>query len=191
MRRITTRSQEAKQKRTKQFIVGGVLIVIMFFSVLGYAFRGSGDEDDDQKINYNGFEFVRQNNFWFLELGDFQFAFKYNPKQVEQVSSQVNFLNTYSRKPLYVFTESQEAGEEIYRNFNPQYNNIVQRMQNACFEECEEDVPIKTCEDNFIIIEESEIVEIIQNQSCVFIRGPLENLTMITDEFLFKIIGVE
>jgi len=65
-------------------------------------------------------------------------------------------------------------------------------MQNACLEEegCKEDWPTKTCEDNFIIIEEKNETSIIQDNNCVFIQGPQENLTKISDEFLFRVLGV-
>jgi hypothetical protein len=56
--------------------------------------------------------------------------------------------------------------------------------------DCEETLPIKTCEDNFIIIKENNFTNIIQEDNCVFIQGPSENLTMVSDEFLFHILGV-
>ena len=67
------------------------------------------------------------------------------------------------------------------------------RIQPACLDEseCEGGWPVKTCKDNFIIIRNSNYTNIIQEDNCVFINGPEENLTQITDEFLFKIIGVE
>ncbi len=196
MRRIATKQEEERRKRRNQFIVGGVLIFIMFFSVAGYSFMGGDEESNKKKIIYNGFEFVKQNNFWLLGMENFVFAFQYNPTQVEKMYSGVNLLNTYYEKPLYVFSENKDAEAEIYRNLHPQFNPIVLRMQSACFDEerCGEDLPIKTCggeEYNFIIIEESEKIGIEQNESCVFIRGPQENLTMIADEFLFKMLGVE
>jgi len=78
--------QKKKKDRTKQLILGGVLVVVMFFSVLGYAFQGKGD-DSSKKIIYNGFEFVNQNGFWYLDMGQFQFAFKHNPREVEKIDS--------------------------------------------------------------------------------------------------------
>ena len=91
-------------------------------------------------------------------------------------------------EPLYLFSANQEASAEIYNNLY----QIVQRMQPACLneEECDENLPIKTCEDNFIIIEESEEIEIKQENNCVFIRGPQDSLIKITDEFLFKVLGI-
>ena len=181
-----------KTDRTKQIILGVGLVVVMFFSVLGYAFQRDVD-DSTQKVIYSGFEFVNQNGFWFLDMGQFQFAFKYNPRQVERIDSELDYLNKYSGKPLYISSESAEAEAEIYRNLFYYPNRIVERMQSACLtdENCGENSPIKTCADNFIIIKESENTEIIQNESCVFIKGPQQNLTKITDEFLFKILNID
>ena len=65
-------------------------------------------------------------------------------------------------------------------------------MQGACPENvtCAEDIPTKTCEERFIIIQESNETNIIQNESCVFITGKKEDLVKITDEFLYKAIGL-
>ena len=63
-------------------------------------------------------------------------------------------------------------------------------IEDVSLENCEEDYPIKTCDDNFIIIKENNNTGIIQSESCVFIQGQQENLTMITDEFLFKVFGI-
>jgi len=200
MRKIASRKDKEKKQRLNQFIIGGVLIFIMFFSVLGYSLQG--DEDNSQtevnKVNYNGFEFVSQNGFWVLELGNFQFVFQNNPEQTElnesvNISSEINPLNYYSGKPLYIFSENDDTKLEIYRNLYPDFNSIVQRMQDACpeDEECTEDVPVKTCEDNFIIIRESEDNKIIQKDNCIFIEGKNENLVKITDEYLFKVLGIK
>ena len=67
-------------------------------------------------------------------------------------------------------------------------------MQKACPEyvNCtDEDLPTKTCEDNFIIIKEGNYSNIIQDENCVFIEGKQEDLVQIVDEFLFKILGIK
>jgi hypothetical protein len=71
--------------------------------------------------------------------------------------------------------------------------NVIQRFQDACPEKtnCTEDWPTKDCSNNFIIIKKANESKIYQNESCVFIEGREENLTQITDEFLFKITGIE
>jgi len=198
MKRITSKKDREKRQKLNQFIIGGVLIFIMFASVFGIIVNSFGEEDSElKKINYNGFEFMNQNDFWILELEGFQFIFKNNPEQIElnesiNISSEINSLNSYLGKPLYVFSEDNNAKWEIYKNLDPRANRIVQRMQDACFEEeCGENLPNKTCENNFIIIKESNNSKIIQEDNCVFIEGKKENLIKLTDKYLFKMLGVE
>ncbi len=171
-------------------ILGLILVGVMLFSVLGYAFRGGNNEEENiNKLEYNGFEFVEQNGFWFTNIENFQLAFKYNPTQVGEIDAELKDFNNYYGKPLYISSENSEAELEIYRNLFYR-NKLVQRVQPACLEECDENLPVKTCENNFIIIKENNNSEIIQEENCVFIQGKEENLTQITDEFLFKIFGI-
>jgi hypothetical protein len=186
MRKLLSKSEEDKKKKRNQYIVSGILVVVMLFSTLGYAFQGGGQSA--KKITYNGFEFNENNGYWFLNLGQSQLAFKYNPKQVENVDSQINKVNSYSSQPLYISSKYQEAFSEIYVNLNP----VVQRIQFACEENktCDGNFPIKNCDSNFIIFELSNETSITQEKNCVFIKSPIENLTQTTDEFLFKIFGI-
>lgn len=188
MRKIVSKEEEQKKRTRNQVIVGGILIIVMLFSTLGYAFQGE-DEEKSRKINYNGFEFSEQNNYWILEIGGFTFTFKNNPNEVPKITSELNKINNYSGKPLYLVSENKDVNSEIYNNLG----EIVQRMQLACLEgeECGGDLPTKNCESNLIVVRESEIINIAQENNCVYILGPVENLTQITDEFLLKIIGVD
>lgn len=205
MREITTSSLkkiEAKKKKRNQLILGIILVLIMLFSTLGYSFIGKNEQHSEEQsnlINYNGFEFANQNGYWILDNGNFKFVFKYNPKEIEKLnysSYEIKKANYYSNKPLYIFSESFEAEQEISTNLYP----FVQRMQHACLnsssfkEKCDENLPVKSCENNFIIISSensSSSTNILQNKSCVFINGPFENLTKITDEFLFNVLGIK
>ena len=185
-KRILSAKDRKSKDRFNQLLVGLVLIFLMLLSTLGYALSGNQEENSESnKVVYNDFEFVNQNGYWMTDLDSFQFGFAYNPKEVEAIDSNLNYANSYYDKPLYLKSDDSQATSEIYSNLN----QIVQRMQNACIDEndCEGDLPVKDCSNNFIIIEEDEIISIVQNESCVFISGPRENLTMITDEFLFNI----
>ena len=75
MRKIVTKSESDKKKNFNKFLVGGILIAVMLFSTLGYAFQG-GDEEESDKINYNGFDFVNSNGLWYTEKGNYQFVFQ-------------------------------------------------------------------------------------------------------------------
>jgi hypothetical protein len=191
MRRIVSKKKEVKRQKKNQIIIGTILILIMFSSVLGFGFgTGSSNNSGSSEITYNGLEFINQNNLWYLTINEVNFIFRYNPLQVQKISSQVNDFNSYYQEPLYIQSENSEAELEIYLNLG----QIALRTQKACYENCVEensDLPIKTCEDNFIIIQESENMEILQQDNCVFIKGPSEDLIKITDEFLFKILRIE
>ena len=163
---------------------------ILFLSLIGYGLGGKGIKEI--KIIYNEQEFIEENGFWITEIRDLVFSFRYNPNEVENIGADLNLLNGYVGKPLYISSENVESSNEIYRNLFDQ-NSIVQRMQLACLEgeECEnEELPIKTCQDNFILIQEAETTRIRQEDNCVFIEGKIGDLIKITDGFLLNIIGL-
>ena len=192
MRKILSQEEEAKKARRNQFLIGGAMVLIMVASVLGYSLSRE-EKSNSEKIVYNGIEFTKQSGFWTANTGGYQFFFKYNPQETEKVNSMLSPLKNYADKPLYIYSDSDEAATEIYRNLFYQ-NQIAERIQSACLTEegCEGNVPIKTCDSNFIVIRESNSTKsIIQNNSCVFIEGDMGNLTKMGDEFLFKIIGVQ
>ena len=189
MKHLKSKNSDLKKQKKNQIIIGVILIIVMFGSVFGVIVGSFGrSKESSNKIEYNGFEFIKQSNFWVLDMGNFDFLFKYNPNEVQEIETEVKYLNNYYNKPLYLSSDNSEATYEIVSNLD----QITLRMQNACLNEgdCEEDLPLKTCEDNFIIIEEKNQTNIIQDNNCVFIQGPKENLTMISDEFLFHILGV-
>lgn len=192
MRKLVSKREGSKKKRTNQLIVGLVLVGVMIISTLGFAFQGNpsgAEETNKQGIDFNGFQFVEYNNFWVTERGSFQFIFRYNPDEVIKIESEINNLDSYYNEVLYIFSEDSVAEGEIANNLG----QVVKRMQKACFgeENCEEDLPVKNCEDNFIIIIEKNTSDIVQQERCVYIYGPKEDLVKTTDEFLFKIIGIE
>ena len=90
MRKISTKHDKDRKNKRNQIILGGILIFVMFFSVLGYSFGGGNTDNNIKKVNYNGFEFVEQSDFWFLNYGDFKFVFKYNPEQIEEIDTELN-----------------------------------------------------------------------------------------------------
>ncbi|MGY4884968.1 MAG: hypothetical protein ACP5NZ_05305 [Nanobdellota archaeon] len=190
MRPIESKKEAEKKARKNQIIIGAILIIVMLGSTFGYVMFSSPNEDSNiEKIEYNGYEFVNQNGFWTVTIGEYTFAFRYNPTEVEKSEAELGYISEYSGKPLYVFYENDAAFIEINQNLG----SIVQRFQGACLEEegCPENWPIRDCSNNFVIIKESNESKIYTQEKCTFIEGPRENLTRITDEFLFKITGIE
>ncbi|MEK6832939.1 MAG: hypothetical protein AABY32_02735 [Nanoarchaeota archaeon] len=189
IRNIESKKEIEKKQRKNRIIIGGILIFIMLGSTFGIIVDSFGSNSEVEKTEYNGYKFVYENGFWTTTIGNYKFIFKYNPTQVEKIDSKLRDLNSYSAVPVYINSEDYVSEVEIYRNLG----NIVGRFQGACLEErgCEENWPIKDCSNNFIIIRKANESNIYQDENCVFIEGKEGNLTQLTDEFLFKIIGVE
>jgi len=189
MKGFVSKQEKEKKEKKIQTIIGISLVFIMALSVLGFGLRyGLGNQVSDSDTNtliYNEFEFTYLNGFW--KIGNF--AFRYNPQEVPDLGKNLSDGTYYVGLPLYIYSENFEAQAEITRNLE----QIVERIQPACLEGmgCSEDVPLKNCENNFIIIKESENEGIIQINKCVYIEGSQKNLTRLTDSFLFKILGVK
>jgi hypothetical protein len=189
MRKIISKEEEGKRSKIRQLVVGTILVLILFLSIFGYSFGRGNTEDENSGITYNGYAFIEKSGFWITEIGDVEFSFKNSPNETEQINSNLKPLDNYYNKPLYILSDNMESSSEIYRNMN----YLIKRMQIACLdeEECEEEnAPIKNCTDNFIIIKEANVTEVIQEDNCVFIKGKKEDLVNITDGFLLKLIGV-
>ncbi len=189
MRKIVSKKVADKSSRNKQLFVGLILIVLMLVSTLGYAFNRGDSTSATTKVVYNGFTFYNQNGYWITQIGSNQFWFVNNPNEVPSIGGEVNPISSYSGQPLYIASNNTIATNEIYTNLG----NIALRVSYACLkgEDCGGDFPIKTCDDNLIVIREGNVSTIVQENNCVYIVSPAENITRVTDEFLFKTIGID
>ncbi len=192
MRKIISEHDENKKKKRNQIILGIFLVLTMFISVIGYSFQtnvrqntNQGNQTKTQSINYNGFNFVGQNGFWLLSKDSGSFIFRYNPQQIIGTNVSINPQITYDNKILYINSADFSAESEIRANLA----QFAGGIENACLGKCNE-TQIKTCNDNFIIIKEANESKISTDKNCVFIEGNAEDLVKLTDEFLFKFLGI-
>lgn len=189
MKKLVSKEEKERARKRNQVVVGIILVFLMVASTLGYAIQGNlGNNQGSQnpgELNYNGFKFTYVNGFW--TLGNF--VFRNSPEDVQDVGLGIKDAQNYRGKPAYIQSENEEAGIEASLNMG----QIASRVQEACIESigCSSDLPVKTCNDNFIIIKESEIERVSQVDNCVYIEGKKENLVMLTDGFLFKVLGVK
>lgn len=197
MRRLVSESKRKRKQRFYQILFGIGLIFIMFSSIIGYGFISRDDEEGDQVTrNYHGVEFASVSDFWVANIGGYDFAFRYHPEDTPRIYTNISSVEAYYYKPLYIQSVEDISAAEIYTNLN----YFVERMQKACLDKgnetiCEGDLPVKNCSNNIIVIQEPEegmnSTTITQNQSCVFITAPRSELVKATDEFLFKVLGID
>ncbi|MEK6935715.1 MAG: hypothetical protein AABW67_02925 [Nanoarchaeota archaeon] len=194
MRKIINQEQKDKKTHRNQLIIGLILIGLMLFSSVGYAFSERGDKTNtEDKLDYNGISFVKTNGYWNFNLNGKAFITQYNPNEVKDINFlSYSSISDYIDKPLYFSSVFNEPIYEINRNIN----SFVLRVNNACMENnCSGNFPIKNCSlDNVIVIkaleENNSLEKIYQEKNCIFINAGIENQTRYADAFLFKILGV-
>jgi len=162
----------------------------MVLSVFGIMIESIGfNKNSPNKIEYRGVTFLKQQERWFFTKDNKEFTIINSPENLTDILMEnMSPLESYSGKPLYISSTDKSLESEIYYNLQ----NIASRIQPGCLKniKCEGDFPIKTCEDNFIIIEENNETSIIQEQNCVFIRAPKQNMQKTLDLFFLKITRV-
>lgn len=193
MRQILTQKEIESKKRKNQIVIGIILAVLMILSTAGFAFLNTGfsaQSGETSKENYNGYEFVLESNgLWSADVQGNKFFFRYIPKELEGINVPYVSLGNYAGKILYFDSDDSRVEREIASVL--QY--YAQRIQYACLEggECKnEELPIKNCDENIIIIEESNFTEITTNSNCVFIRGKSSDKVKAADAFLYKLLGI-
>ena len=195
MKRIISEEEKNRKVKKNQLIVGGVLIFLMIFSTLGFAFSNRLDINNE-KIKYKDIKFIKDSNtgYWNFKINEIDFSTQYNPRETEDIYiSNSLTINNYLNKPLYFVGENPEAVSEIARNLN----SFVTRTNYACLEneKCSGDFPVKDCsQDNIIIIKdvkENEENKIYQQENCVFIATNYANQLRYADRFLFGVLGVQ
>lgn len=190
MRKIITKREMEKRGKRKQFVVGIILVAIMVFSILGFAFFNV-ERTTTRKVKYNDFTFLLdEQGLWRTVVDGNDFSFRYLPNETLDIDVPFLGFRNYVNKPLYFVSENFEATSEIARNIQ----RFTLRMQEACLigKNCTGNLPEKNCtnRENIIIIGISNSTEILQDENCVFILGQNSELTRISDAFLYGILGI-
>ncbi len=191
MKQLKSLEEKKKKQKRIQIIFGIILVGLMILSTAGYAFTNFKSKEElekNEKIIYNGKEFIKYPQAWVLEENP-RIVLANSPKEVPQELFFVNTFEHYEDVPLYLEEKSGIPDYLIYENFR----NTALRIQKACFKEpCSGDFPIKNCTNNFIILEINETLqEIRQEQGCVFIKGPQENMSKIIDSFVLEVFKIK
>ncbi|MDP4039897.1 MAG: hypothetical protein Q8P57_04955 [Candidatus Pacearchaeota archaeon] len=179
MRRLKSPDEIEKSEKKKKLIVGIILIALLVFSTAGFALNGLSEGNAGQE---NGEEPYYDGQYWIYPFGGQNYYFTYSIGETEM--GDLNFtksLSSYSGKNLYIDAENSAVLTELANNLG----RFAGRIQEACYGECERDLPEKTCEENMIIWRDSGMNKVTQNENCIFIEGDLR----IVDAFLYKVLG--
>ena len=198
MKKLVLREERERVKKRNQIGLVLILTFLLVASTVGFAIQDNlGRQGNNvngtqnyEKITYNGFEFTNKNGFWVMD----NYVFRNSPEQSVNavINENLKKIQDYEGKKVYVQSENEKAEAEISLNLG----QVAENVQKACLEasECalkDSSLPVKTCEDDFIIIKKSESSKVSRTNNCVYIEGSEDDLIKITDEFLFRVLGVK
>lgn len=180
MKRIESPEEIKKRQKRNKFIVGFVMIFLLLFSTAGYAFYSGDGLTNNQDSGFEQGQYV--NGLWAYQMNGEVFYFLKDLETAKEIQvSLTSGINNYYGKPLFIVSDDSIVESEISRNIG----RYASRIQKACYEKCELDLPEKTCDDNLVIYKESENNKVYQDKNCIFIEGDLTSV----DAFLYKIFG--
>lgn len=195
IKRLESKDKKLKKEKRNQLILAAVLVLVMFGSVFGivFSYNSGNTSSSNSSVLFNGYNFNIENGFYTITLGASKFYFSSNPNDVNNLPKDVNLsrtLSNYSKQDVYVSSIDYPSYSEIVQVFNP----YVTRIQGACKlgEVCSDyTLPIKTCDDNLIVIKVSTQNKIYEDKNCVYIEGKKSDLLKLTDEFLLRELGLK
>lgn len=181
MKKITSIAEYSTREQRRKRIGGIVIIVLLLLSTLGFALSIVGIGDNSTTVeNTQGFSYNGQ--YWVYTAGLQQYHFLHHPNETNYSVQLTKNLADFSNKQVYVDSEVIGGAQEIANNLGLYSGKISE----ACYGECDRDLPEKNCTDPLIVIRESEIESVREEESCVFIEGNMKTI----DAFLHRILGI-
>jgi hypothetical protein len=211
MKKLLTKKEKEKIRKRNNTIIGSILVLIMFFSVIGYSFYTKSLDDSERrerKIVFNGIEFdLKDDGLWHFTVSGTDFISYYSPEELQNMTNELqdieinlslNYFNFHD-KMLYLHFENEFSTQsEILRNIG----NVIQRTNYFCFEKDEYDEfgefkecewPIKSCNDTngiMLITKNAEKNSIKQNENCIFIEFKEQEGLKIASVFVYKLLEI-
>ena len=179
-----------KKQDKKKLLMSSFIVFIMFGSILGYGliYAGSSTKRNVQNVEYNGYEFVKDGDFWVTNVNDQPFLFQYTPKQVENINFDAFTINN---EKVYIAYDPEENVE-----FTLPFNKISAvltpfnvRSVRACINNKCEGLPLVSCdnENPVIYLKNSPETRIYTDQNCIVLEG---DTAMASDRLNFAFLGV-
>jgi hypothetical protein len=205
---LETRTDKEKKQRTRNIIIGVVIVALMVLSTLGYVIVDrTGQEEQNANNVYNGFKFIDSIEGWQTTIGTNVITMSYLPQEVFDYNSTgvtSSDLYGFTNKVVYISISDEQQGYasiDLARNLKL----VALRVQFACPIEAENssfcqdnNLPIKGCDDASL---DSKII-VFKNQtnqtlasyeykdSCLVIKGQGSETTKASDNFIYKLFGV-
>ncbi len=179
---LVSQQEIEKKKKRRNYLFIALMLVILIGSSAGFAFLSNpGNTNNPSNTNSNGVTSVGDK--FALQYGQETLYFANSPESVKEIPVDMIFtLNNYYSKPLYLAVESDIVSYEL----SSTVGRYAERVQKACYGECNSTLPEKNCTDNLIVWINKEDNKVYQQDNCVFLEGDLKA----SDAFLYKLFKV-
>lgn len=181
-----------KKRKRNQYILGIILIIVMFGSVFGVVVDFFNSENNSStELNYKGYPLINENNVYLLTIGEKTFYFSTNPNEASKFK-EINMTITipsFVGVPVYIDSKEYFSTQEIYQNIY----GYPERIQPACIDEkdcTDSSLPIKNCENYVVVVREAQENKIYERENCIFIEATNDDLPLVVDAFLLKLLGL-
>jgi hypothetical protein len=178
LRKIESQAELDRKSTRRTRILTTVMLLILIGSTFGayFGFREQDNTESNSGIQNLG-------NEWAINFNGEQLLFSSPPNVTKDAIFSISYdLQSYYQQPIYVSSENRAFSYEIGSTLG-RYSS---RIQEACYGNCTEDLPEKTCDELLIVVRENNENKITQNDNCVFIDGDIKTV----DAFLYRVFGL-
>lgn len=181
LRRFETQEAVEKRKARNARIGGLILLVILVLSTIGFAFTFNGSDDLGNGEGNGATQDVSGRTV--INYQGQSLTFLKSPADVKDIEVDITLgINDYAGAQVYIDSTNPAIIQEIASTLG----RFSLRMQEACYNSCDRDVPEKDCNEKMIIWIDSNTSRVYQNNNCVFIEGNVDA----ADAFLYKAFGL-
>lgn len=179
IRKIQSAEESERKRKRNTLILSIIMIAILVFSTAGYfTFREEGNAGNEKVENVGG--------EWIIKYGEQSMRVSNAPEIVQNTTILTSLnLEDYYGKVVYV-----SSNDEEFYEMASSLGKYTERMQPACFGECEKNLPEKNCTSEKLIVvmpkNESEGSKIYEEDNCLFITGGIKAV----DAFIYKIFNI-
>lgn len=181
--------RELKREKTRKLLAYFMLAILVLSSV-GFAFyyaaaNGAVQENANQEIQpiTESSQIYQIGDRWAVPFSGQVFYLQKSPEQTSNVSVNINkTLSGYIQNQVYIDIKNIDLLNEV----NSVILTYTDRVQEACYGKCEEDLPEKTCDVNMIVWKDSKEQRVYQDNNCVFIEGDITAV----DAFIYNLLDM-
>ena len=165
---------------------------IMVTSVIGFIWSSGSTEDNFEILEYNNHEFKNVNGKYLLDINSNEYIFDNSPYDLGDIN--LDNFNLESNK-YYILFDPSDKDLNMEYSIQKLYlvlSSLGINVQLACSKEegCDNNLPIKTCEDYSFYFKKSTNTKIYKDNLCLVIEGNNEGMSKAIDKINLRLLNI-